>query len=101
MEAEVIRTKRLPPFDNVGIAHAVRHGRLVFISGQIAIDADGNIMGKGDVAAQTRHIYDIIATILKEQGGSLRNVVKLLTFYVNPDDFRPMADIRKSYFGDG
>lgn len=98
MPAEIIRFDQLPPFDNVGIAHAVRHGRMLFISGQIAIDKHGNIVGKGDVTAQTRHVYDIISGLLKQAGGSLGNVVKLLTFYVNPEDFRAMAEVRRSYF---
>jgi enamine deaminase RidA (YjgF/YER057c/UK114 family) len=101
VETEVISSKRLPSFANVGIAHAVRHDNWIFISGQIAIDAEGKIVGKGDVAGQTRCIYEIISGMLGDLGGSLRNVVKLLTFYVNPDDFGAMAAVRKSYFASG
>ena len=101
MKPEIIRSKHLPPFDKVGIAHAVRHGNFVFISGQIAIDAEGKLLAPGDVAAQTRHVYEIIKAILAECGGTLDNVVKLLTFYVNPEDFAAMAEVRRSYFSSG
>ena len=101
MKPQVIRSKPLPPFDNVGIAHAVRHGNMVFISGQIPIDPQGNIVGKGDVAAQTTQVYEIIKGLLEEIGGSLDNVVKLTTFYVNAEDFSKMAEVRKSYFQGG
>ena len=101
MATEIITSKLLPSFENVGIAHAVRHGDFVFISGQIPLDAEGNIVGKGDVRAQTVHIYEIIKGVLEEVGGTLGNVVKLTTFYVNPDDFAAMAEVRKSYFSGG
>ena len=101
MATEVIKSKLLPSFENVGIAHAVRNGNFVFISGQIPLDSDGNIVGKGDVRAQTVQIYEILKGVLEEIGGSLINIVKLTTFYVNPDEFSVMAEVRKSYFSTG
>ena len=101
MATEVIKSKLLPSFENVGIAHAVRNGNFVFISGQIPLDSDGNIVGKGDVRAQTVQIYEILKGVLEEIGGSLINIVKLTTFYVNSDEFSVMAEVRKSYFSTG
>ena len=101
MATEVIKSKLLPSFENVGIAHAVRNGNFVFISGQIPLDSDGNIVGKGDVRAQTVQIYEILQGVLEEIGGALINIVKLTTFYVNPDEFSVMAEVRKSYFSTG
>ena len=46
MKLENIKSKILPPFDNVGIGHAVRYGEWLFISGQIPIDKEGHIVGK-------------------------------------------------------
>ena len=46
MTTEIIKSKLLPSFENVGIAHAVRNGNWVFISGQIPLDPEGNIVGK-------------------------------------------------------
>jgi len=101
MATEVIKSKLLPSFENVGIAHAVRNENFVFISGQIPLDPEGNIVGKGDVRAQTVQIYEILKGVLEEIGGSLSNIVKLTTFYVNPDEFSVMAEVRKSYFSTG
>lgn len=101
MKAEVIRTPLLPSYDNIGIAHAVRYDNLLFISGQIPLDQDGNIVAKGDVTAQAEYLYDLLIGILGEVGGSLANVVKLNTFYVEPDDFAKMAAVRKRYFNQG
>ncbi len=101
MTTEIIKSKLLPSFDNFGIAHAVRNGNFVFISGQIPIDPDGNIVGKGDVRAQTVQIYEILKGVLEEIGGSLDDIVKLTTFYVNANEFSVMAEVRKSYFSGG
>lgn len=101
MKLENIKSKLLPPFDNVGIGHAVRYGEWLFISGQIPIDKDGNIVGKNDVKLQTIQVYEIIQGMLNELGYSLENIVKLTTFYVNSDDFPIIAEVRKSYFNKG
>ena len=101
MKPKIIRSKLLPSFDGVGIAHAVQYDNFVFISGQIPIDPEGNIVGKGDVKAQTAHIYGILKGLLAELGGGLANIVKLTTFYVNPDDFSQMAEVRRNTFNEG
>ena len=83
MKLENIKSKILPPFDNVGIGHAVRYGEWLFISGQIPIDKEGHIVGKNDVRAQTIQVY------------------KIITFYVNSDDFPIIAEVRKGFFNRG
>ena len=50
---------------------------------------------------QTAHIYGILKGLLAELGGGLANIVKLTTFYVNPDDFSQMAEVRKNTFNEG
>ena len=101
MKLENIKSKLLPPFNNVGIGHAVRYGEWLFISGQIPIDKDGNIVGKNDVKLQTIQVYEIIQGMLNELGYSLENIIKLTTFYVNSDDFPIIAEVRKNYFNKG
>ena len=101
MKLENIKSNLLPPFDNVGIGHAVRYGEWLFISGQIPIDKDGNIVGKNDVKLQTIQVYEIIHGMLNELGFSLDNIIKLTTFYVNSDDFPIIAEVRKNYFNKG
>tara|TARA_B100001765_G_scaffold211351_1_gene173777 strand:+ start:787 stop:1185 length:399 start_codon:yes stop_codon:yes gene_type:complete len=101
MKLENIKSKILPPFDNVGIGHAVRHGEWLFISGQIPIDKEGHIVGNNDVREQTIQVYKIIQGILDELGSGLDNIIKLTTFYVNSDDFPIIAEVRKSFFNRG
>ena len=55
---------------------AVRKGNLLFISGLTATDDKGNIVGKGDIVAQTRQIFEKIKAILEAAGGSFDDLVK-------------------------
>ena len=54
---------------------AVRKGNLLFISGLTATDERGNIVGKGDIVAQTRQIFEKIRAILEAAGGSFDDIV--------------------------
>ena len=54
--------------------------KLVFMAGQVAWDADGNLVGKGDLAAQVRQCYLNVATAVTEAGGTFDNVAELTIF---------------------
>jgi len=95
-----IHVPMLPSFAAAGIAHAVRAGDLLFLSGQIAIDKDGAIVGAGDVRAQISYIFEILKAILAQEGGSLRNIAKLTTFYLDEADFPMIAEVRRGQFAD-
>ena len=49
---------------------------MVIISGQVALDSQGNLVGKGDVAKQTEQVFANIKTIVTALGGSMNDVVK-------------------------
>lgn len=79
MERKTIATPACaptPPF----FAQAVKVGPMIFVSGQLSRDRDGNVVGKGDMAAQTRQAITNLAAILAEAGAELRHVVKITAF---------------------
>jgi reactive intermediate/imine deaminase len=65
-----------PPF----FSQAVKVGQLVFVSGQLARDAAGNVVAKGDMAGQARQAILNLQEILRAAGAELRHVVKLTAF---------------------
>lgn len=75
----------------------VRAGEWLFISGQVPIDADGILVGKGDIKAQSRQVFENIKAILEEAGGSFEDVVKLCVFITDMDSFPGFAEIRSEY----
>jgi len=71
---------------------------IVFISGQVAIDSLGNIVGKGDAAAQTRQILENIKAILEAAGGSIKDIVKVTVYLTDMEYFNDVHKIRMEYF---
>jgi len=62
-------------------------GKLLFIAGQTASDKDGNVVGKGDIKAQTQQVFENIKAVLKAAGGSLDNMV-MTTTYITDRSYR-------------
>jgi 2-iminobutanoate/2-iminopropanoate deaminase len=58
-------------------------GKLLFIAGQTASDKDGNVVGKGDIEAQTRQVFKNLTAVLQEAGGTLDNIVMTTTYIVD------------------
>lgn len=91
------------------ISQGWRVGNLVFVGGQIAIDEDGNVIAPGDIAAQTREVYQAIGRVLAEAGASLKDVVQIHSFLVTDavgeaftEFWRTMASVRQEFFpGEG
>jgi reactive intermediate/imine deaminase len=64
-----------------GYTHVVTGtGRLVVISGQVALDADGEVVGKGDQAAQGRQVFENLRRCLAAAGATFSDVIKLTVF---------------------
>ena len=75
----------------------VKGGTLVVISGQVAWDAQGNLVGKGDIRAQTRQVFENLKNMLASAGATFQDVVKLGIFLKNLEDFAPFREIRAQY----
>jgi 2-iminobutanoate/2-iminopropanoate deaminase len=73
--------------------------RTVYISGQLARDAQGKIVGKGDMRAQMRQVGENIKVALAAVGGTLADVVQTATFVTDWSEFWKAIDIRHEYFG--
>jgi enamine deaminase RidA (YjgF/YER057c/UK114 family) len=70
----------VPIYRQVSVATG---SRLVHVAGQVAVDADGTMVGEGDLAAQVEQCYLNVATALAEVGGSFDDVVKLTVYLVD------------------
>jgi reactive intermediate/imine deaminase len=83
-----------------GYSHVVstRGGRTVYIAGQIALDAQGNLVGKGDLAAQTRQVFANLEVALKAAGATFANVVKTNYYLRDASQIAVVREIRAKYF---
>jgi 2-iminobutanoate/2-iminopropanoate deaminase len=73
-------------------------GRLVFVSGQVAVDDDGQVVAPGEMEAQARVVFERIAGLLKVAGGGLADVVKLTTFVTQMDQYAAFSKVRSEVF---
>ena len=82
----------------VGYCRATRVGDLVFVSGCTAIK-DGQVVGVGDPAAQTRQTVATIDKALREAGSSMDEVVRYRLFVTNAEDFPAVLQVLSETFG--
>lgn len=84
--------------DTMTFSPAVRAGNLLFISGTTAVDENRNIVGKGDIVAQTRFIFEKFGWLLRAAGASFDNIVETTEYFLTLDDYRRTADVRREFF---
>jgi enamine deaminase RidA (YjgF/YER057c/UK114 family) len=84
--------------DKMTYSPAVRSGNFLFISGTTAVDEKSNVVGKGDIAAQTRYIFEKFDRILQAAGATFDNIVETTEYFLTLDDYKRTADIRREFF---
>jgi enamine deaminase RidA (YjgF/YER057c/UK114 family) len=82
-----------------GYSHVVevRGGRTLYIAGQIALDAEGKLVGAGDFRAQIKQVFANLNSRLAEAGASFKDVVKLNYYLTDASDLQTLRETRDSY----
>jgi enamine deaminase RidA (YjgF/YER057c/UK114 family) len=73
----------------------VRGGRLVFLSGQVSQDTKGNVVGKGDIRAQTRQVFANLKAALEAVGADWSNIVKMNTYLTDAANITAFREVRE------
>lgn len=79
---------------------AVRAGDLLFVSGCVAVDGEGRLVGGDDVVAQARQVLGNVGEILAAAGAGPQDVVKVTLFLTDVDDRAKINPVRQEFFGD-
>jgi aminoacrylate peracid reductase len=91
----IIMTKPAP----VGpYSPATKAGGFIYVSGTLAQNANGDIVGAGDIAAQTRQVVERMREVLKASGSSLEQVVAVTVYLKSAGDFAAMNDVYKTFW---
>jgi enamine deaminase RidA (YjgF/YER057c/UK114 family) len=75
----------------------VQPGRIAYISGQVALNPAGELVGEGDIVAQTRQVFENIAAALKSLGADFGSVVKLNYYAVDVSRLAEIREVRSQY----
>lgn len=84
-----------------GYSHVVEaSGKFVFVAGQIATDKDGQVVGRGDLKAQTRQVLQNVTNALAAAGATWKDVVKANTYVVNlnADALAAIREVRGDFY---
>lgn len=88
--------KGLPPTNSYSHVAAIDLGSsiMLIISGQVALDSTGKLVGAGDIEKQTRQVFANISTILNHYSGGMSHIVKVSYFLLNAEDIPGLRKVR-------
>ena len=101
MRGRVIESPKLPaPMRGGAFSAGVEApaGRTVYVSGQVSMDAEGNVVGEGDVEAQTQKVLENVVAVLESAGGNLDDVVKVTVFITDMAHYDRIHEVRRRFF---
>lgn len=97
MEKKIVNTNNAPapigPYNQ-----AIQFGNLLFVSGQIPLDAATGNLVQGDIKTETHKVMENLAAILKEAGMDFSNVLKSTIFLMDMGQFAQVNEVYGSYF---
>ena len=82
----------------IAYSHAVRMGSMLFVSGQLPVDSNRQLVAPGDLRGQTRQVLDNLGRVLAAAGSSWNDVAKLTIFVVGMDQIQQVREAREAYY---
>ena len=101
MARRVITSQKLPaPMRGGAFSSGVEapSGRTIYVSGQVSMDAEGNIVGEGDIKAQTQTVLEHVKTVVEEAGGTMDDIQKVTVFITDMGLYDQIHEVRRRYF---
>ncbi|MCI0336669.1 MAG: RidA family protein [Acidobacteria bacterium] len=98
-EKQFVNPKDLSPPGSYTHVVTVNRGKMIFVSGQVALNKQGEIVGKGDLRVQATQVFENLKIALTAAGATFADVVKMNTYVVNykPADVAIIREVRSKY----
>ncbi len=100
MVKKVLLDPNAPRAKKAPFAMGVRVGDTIYVSGHVAQDAAGNVVGADDMTAQTRQVFANIEAVLAEAGATMGDVVKITTYLTDMSRYAEFSAVRAEVFPD-
>jgi 2-iminobutanoate/2-iminopropanoate deaminase len=99
VERQAVMPKTIPsgPAERFAYSYGVKAGNTLYVSGLVAFNSVGEMVGVGDVSAQAEQIFTNLDAVLKAAGGSLDDLVSTTTYMVNTGDSLAINEVRCRY----
>lgn len=81
-------------------SQGIRHGNLVFLSGQIALLPSGELVESGDIMTQARQVFSNLQAVAIAAGGNLDQIVKLTIYLINFEHFSGVNEVMREFFNE-
>jgi 2-iminobutanoate/2-iminopropanoate deaminase len=89
-----------PPFGAFSMAVIQGEGQIVRLKGQVALDQAGQVVGAGDMRVQVRKVLENIRSVLSSMGGQMSDIVSLVHYSTDLEQFMATNDIREEFFAE-
>jgi reactive intermediate/imine deaminase len=99
MSRKIVHTDKAPAAIGT-YSQAVKHGNLVFLSGQIPLDPDTMEIVTGDFEARARRVFDNLQAVVEAAGGTMDQVLKLNIYLTGLANFATVNTVMADYFAE-
>lgn len=99
MTKEVISTPKVAT-PTAPFSMATKAGNMLFVAGIVAMDVSGNIVGDGDIKAQTRQVLESIKELVGSAGATLSDVTKTTVYLTDFGNYAGMNEVYREYFAE-
>src|SRR5690554_4625194 len=86
------------PFEPFALSQAISVGEWIFVSGQAALNGQGEIIGQGDFRLHAETAFNNLQAILEAADSGLQDVVKVTIFVTDMQHFNEVVELRRQYF---
>lgn len=88
------------PFGAFSMVKIHEEGQLVHLKGQVSLDREGRVFGRGDMRLQVRKTLENIRAVLASLGGGMSDIVSLTQYATDIEQFLAAGDVRCEFFGE-
>ena len=89
------------PWESIaGYSRAVRVGNIIEVAGTTAVDAEGQVVGAGDIGEQTDYIFNKIRNALNDAGSKMSDVIRTRMYLTDINDWETVARVHGDIFSD-
>ena len=98
MPKSILSSPKIATVPGAPYSPGTKAGNMVFVAGMLALDGSGQIVGRGDIAAQTRQVLENVKAIVEAGDGRMSDVVKTTVYITDMANFTAMNEVYKTYF---